>query len=321
MANLLENKLEYTVKNVPDWFYKTLKKAPTIANDYVRVLPNVVHQARVKTLIAGDTISQVDARDCSWSPSQRITLDSKMLEVKNFKINEEQCLEDLDSVYSENIFNSIGANVTEYPTTPGESESLESVIMLHLQNMLANDIESLIWSDKAIDGVTDGIIADAVADSDTIKVTGTTLTSANIIDEVVKVYDSIPNNVLSMGFYEPEKAAVRIFMGISAYRFLKQALGKVSGEYQVVLPNFTYENGKIYYMGVEIVCIPALADNTMLAGSRDNLVVLTDLLADTSNIKVAQGADLRDENKIFYKGAYRFKASYIFSDEVVLYQV
>ena len=41
MANLINNQISYTVKNNGEWFYKSLKKAHTLANDYIRVIPNV----------------------------------------------------------------------------------------------------------------------------------------------------------------------------------------------------------------------------------------------------------------------------------------
>ena len=91
MANLINNNLAYTVKNQPEWFYKVLQKAHTIENGYVRVLPNVTRDTLVKKLVmANNTISQVDTRDCAWTPTQRFTFDTKTIRVKNYKINEEQ---------------------------------------------------------------------------------------------------------------------------------------------------------------------------------------------------------------------------------------
>lgn len=114
MANeankMIVNNIKYTVKNQPEWFYRSLQKAHTIDKGYVRVLPNVTDETYIKKLVMDkNTISQVDTRDCAWTPTKRFTFDGKTIKVKNFKINEEQCLEELDSVYSEMIFNSIGA--------------------------------------------------------------------------------------------------------------------------------------------------------------------------------------------------------------------
>lgn len=323
MANLIDNQIEYTVKNQPEWFYKSLQKAHTIENGYVRVLPNITKDTYVKKLVMTDnSISQVDARDCAWEPQQRLSLEGVTMSVKNFKINLEQCMEDLDSVYSEMVFNSIGATKDEWPAV-GSPENLEAAVMFHLQNALSNDIEKIIWggSGNTVAGIQDGIVDKALASSDTIKVANpVSIDATNVLSEIQRVYEAIPNAVLNDGEYEPEKAAVKIFVGINIMRYLKQALSTTPTNYQVTLPSFTYVNGKVYYMGVEIA-LAGLPANTMVAASKDNLVFLTDLLSDTQQIRAQFGNDLYDEAKLYIKGAYRANAGFIFDDEVVIYSL
>lgn len=322
MANvMIQNNISYTVKNQPEWFYKSLQKAHTIDNGYVRVLPNITKDSKIKKLVmANNTISQVDTRDCAWTPTQRFALNEATISVKNFKINEEQCLEDLDSVYSEMVFNSIGATKDKYPAV-GDPQNLESALMFHLQNSLSNDIERIIWggNGNAVAGVQDGILDKALADANTIKVANpVTIDATNVLAEIQRVYDAIPDAVLNEGEFEPEKAAVRIFVGLDIMRYLKQALSTTPTNYQVTLPSFTIDGSKIYYMGVEI-CLVGLPRSTMVAASKDNLYFATDLLSDTQEIRAQMGNDLYDEAKWYAKGAYRADAGYIFGDEVVIY--
>lgn len=322
MANvMIQNNISYTVKNQPEWFYKSLQKAHTIDNGYVRVLPNITKDSKIKKLVmANNTISQVDTRDCAWTPVQRFALNEATIHVKNFKINEEQCLEDLDSVYSEMVFNSIGATKDKYPAV-GEPQNLESALMFHLQNSLSNDIERIIWggNGNAVAGVQNGILDKALADANTIKVANpVTIDATNVLAEIQRVYDAIPDAVLADGEFEPEKAAVRIFVGLDIMRYLKQALSTTPTNYQVTLPSYTLEGNKIFYMGVEI-CLVGLPSSTMVAASKDNLYFATDLLSDTQEIRAQMGNDLYDEAKWYAKGAYRADAGYIFGDEVVIY--
>lgn len=321
MANMINNTLAYTVKNQPEWFYKSLRKAHTIDGGYVRVLPNVTKETFIKKLVMGNnSISQVDTRDCAWTPTQRFTFDGKTIQVKNFKINEEQCLENLDSIYSEMVFNSIGATKDQWPAV-GDPQNLEDALMFHLQNSLSNDIERLIWGGvgNEVAGIHDGIVDKALASADSIKVANAvTIDATNVLAEIQRVYDAIPDAVLAEGEYEPEKAAVQIFVSLDIMRYLKQALSTTPTNYQVTLPSFTYENGKVRYMGVEIVLV-GLPANTMIAASKDNLYFATDLLSDTTEIRAQMGNDLYNEAKWFAKGAYRADAGMIFDDEVVVY--
>lgn len=321
MANLINNQITYTVKNNGEWFYQSLQKAHTLANDYIRVIPNVTKDVKIhKLVMANNTVSQVDNRDCAWSPTQRITLNEATFQVKNFKINEEQCMEELDSIWSEMQYREIGATKDQWPTNTDGNESLESAVMFHLQNSLSQDIERIIWggSGNTVAGVQDGIVDKALASSTSIKITGQTIDAANVLGEIQKVYDAIPNVVLNDGEFDPEKAAVKIFVNMDIMRYLRQALSTVATSNQVILPSFAVEGGKIYYLGVEIVVV-GLPANTMIAASKDNLVFVTDLLSDTQEIRAQFGNDLKDESMLYIKGAYRANAGMIFDDELVIY--
>lgn len=321
MANLINNQITYTVKNNGEWFYQSLQKAHTLANDYIRVIPNVTKDVKIhKLVMANNTVSQVDNRDCAWSPTQRITLNEATFQVKNFKINEEQCMEELDSIWSEMQYREIGATKDQWPTNTDGNESLESAVMFHLQNSLSQDIERIIWggSGNTVAGVQDGIVDKALASATSIKITGQTIDAANVLGEIQKVYDAIPNVVLNDGEFDPEKAAVKIFVNMDIMRYLRQALSTVATSNQVILPSFAVEGGKIYYLGVEIVVV-GLPANTMIAASKDNLVFVTDLLSDTQEIRAQFGNDLKDESMLYIKGAYRANAGMIFDDELVIY--
>ena len=322
MANLINNTLAFTPKTMPDWFYKVLLKPNFINRDYIRVEPNVTNQAILRKLVmANNTVSQVDNRDCAWTPKQRFSNDTETFTVKNWKINEEQCLEELDSIYSENVLSEFrnyqsGATKTIMPN------DLETAVMFHLENSLGADIDRIIigGNGNAVDGIQNGLIDKALASANTIKIQNTVnIDATNVLAEIQKVYDAIPNVVINESLYEPEKAPVRIFVDINTYRYALQALSGVAGEYQVVLPSWTYEGGVIRYMGVEIALVSYMPANTMFAASRDNMIFFTDLLSDTKEIRVAHGNDLKDESMVYIKGAYRAEAAFVFEDEVVLY--
>lgn len=313
----------YSTLNQAPWFYQALKKANTIQNDYVRVLSNVVKDTRVKKLVMADqTVSQVDNRDCDWTPVDRFEMDEALFSVRDFKINEQQCLEELDNVYSEMLFSSIGANTDKWPNV-GSPESLEDVIMLHLQDSLALDIERLIWggASNSVAGIHDGIVDKALASTDTIKVANpVTIDQTNVLSEISRVYQLIPERVLQDESYDPERAKVRIFCSSDVMRALKMALSTAPTQYLVQLPAFTIDGGVIRYLGVEIVSV-GLPANTLIAASRDNLIFLTDLLSDTQEIRVAMGKELMNENIWYAKGAYRANAGFIFDDEIVIYSL
>ena len=66
---------------------------------------------------------------------------------------------------------------------------------------------------------------------------------------------------MNEGEFEPEKAAVQIFVSLDIMRYLKQALSTTPTSNQVILPSFTIEGGVIRYMGVEVALV-GLPKNT-----------------------------------------------------------
>lgn len=320
MANLVNvSKIEYTATSTPEFFIGALASAHTVESDYIRVIPNVTKDAIIKKLVlTGNTISQVDNRDCNWSPTQRMTADSITLSVSNYKINEEQCLDSLDNLYSEEVFRtgrSEGADKTVAPENYGDP------VMYLVRKGLSADIERLIWTGNftSSSATTGGLIGSAIANSGTdkpvkdIKID----VAADPKSAVEKVYLQIPEAVLSEAETDPEKAAVRFFTSAANVRKIKTQLGALLQSNPAVYQAWAYTDNKLTYMGHEIVGNPFISSDHMLCFSRDNAVFGTDLLSDTSSVEVEQGQSLKDKNIVYIKGAYRAGTSFIFLDEVV----
>lgn len=311
MAQLIVNNIEATAKQNPELFYNALQGSNTIKNDYFRVLPKVKADSVLVNKLTVDTgLSQADGRDCAWDPTKAATLDAKEVELGKFKINGEQCIEALDSFLSQAQYDAF-----KLGELPG---SVEDVLMDRIAKSVGLDIEKYIWTaTKAADGV-DGIITKATADSDVIDVAGTTLTAANVLDEIVKVYDAIPQAVLDEQYSSPENAKVRIFVSPKTYRFVRQALATTPTAQNVTMPSFTVDNGSIYYLGVEIAVAQGMADDKMLAAAKQNLVFVTDLMSE-ANIEGEQGKTLKDKSIFYVRANYRLASDYVFGGEIVLY--
>lgn len=313
-TNFIDNNISAVGRQNPDIFTNALQSAPTIKNDYLRVITNVKNDSVIVNKLGIPTsISQADGRNCAWNPSDGAALDSKEIDLAPMKVNIEICNDELDSLFSQAQY-----DATRLGLMPA---SFQEVLMARLEKSLGLDIEYLVWSANSSDADTvDGLIVKAAADEDVIAVTGDEALSAdNILEEIAKVYDAIPQSVLDEQFFDPSNK-VRIFMGGKAYRFLRQALSTAPTNTNVQLPSFTIDNGVIAYLGVECVYAQGIGDDIMFAAGKQNLVLATNLLEDAT-LKVEAGKTLVDENKVYVKSQYRIAADYIFSDEVVLYTV
>lgn len=311
--------LSYDSKRDAKVFAELMAKAYTLANDLISVIPNV-KTSSVKVNKFGATKSglvQVDGRNCAWEPNGTLDFSEKEIIPANFKVNTQLCAEDLDKILSQATYASVKRG--EVPPT------IEEAILESLQNAVGVDNEGFIWTASKTGGAAvDGIITQAAADSDVVKVTGTTITSANVMGEVIKVYDAIKQEVLDAN----DKAAskydeVKIYVSPKTFRFLMQALSSTDArtDNNVQLPAFTKEgdakNLRIFYLGIEIVKA-GVGDNTMFAAQVGNLVLATNLLED-ANLSGKMGTNPDTEEILYIKGKYRLAATYVYGTECVLY--
>jgi hypothetical protein len=121
-----------------------------------------------------------------------------------------------------------------------------------------------------------------------IKVTGTSITSANIAAEYGKLYAGSPEKVINP---TNEIGEVFIYAPLGHRQMIKVANNAVGAAQQV---NFLVEgagaNEKIYYNGIEIKFVPLGATFMILAPSQF-LILLMDLVGDVSTLMIDQVAN------------------------------
>lgn len=127
------------------------------------------------------------------------------------------------------------------------------------------------------DSLTTKMIYNKAAVGKRVKVAGTTLSSTNIAEEMAKVYNAIPDEVLASA----EKPY------IYAARSTKKLINTFN-KAQLYRDTFTVDlvTGKYFYLDVEIVFVPVAA-NVIIAGVPTNFMWCTDLADDYANINIA----------------------------------
>lgn len=309
MANMYNiSPLSYQPSTNMDWFTKALFGGRLIENGKIDVITGVKESTMLNLLNFESTLLQPDGRDCAWTPDQIFKLSEKEVQIKTYKINLEQCIDDLERKRI-NIMLKPGAKNTELP------EALEEATMAMLADELSAEIETKIFTgDSAVNpNDFDGAVKVLTASSDAIKVTGAVLTKANVIAEVEKVYTAIPEDVLAKGL---ENGTIKIYVAYETLQRLKMALASVSN--QVIATAFTVETDSLHYLGVEIVPVKGLNNQTMIAADISNFLLATDLLSDTEEIRIGQFPAPHD-SKIFIDGRLRLGFVIPFEDEVVFY--
>lgn len=312
MANMYNiNGLSYTANSNPEWFTRAMFGGRLVAGGYVRVLTGIKGDELLNQIDLENKVLQIDGKDCAWTPNQVIKLSEKTASVKTYKINLEQCIDELEQKRTLYLL-SPGAQNNELP------DELEEATLALISFALSNEIEEMIVGGDASVNPNhfNGMVKTLLTSTQAIKLPGQVITKANVLGLVEEVYDAIPENVLQ----GEDAGTLFIMASYATRRKIRNALASVNN--QVIAANWTVDdadkrNPRLYYLGVEIVAAKGISDNTLIGYDAANAFLLTDLLSDLEDVTLGQFPAPND-NKVFIKGRLRLGFVMPFEDEAVI---
>ena len=257
-----------------------LLSADTIDGGGVTIKPNVKFKEVLKTINL-DAITK-DAT-CDFSDTSTLTLAESVLEVKQLQVNLELCKSDFEDDWM-----AIEMGYSAFDSLPA---SFADYLIGYVASKVAAKNEENIWQgSSASAGEFDGFTTLAAANADVIDVVGTTITAANVIDELGKVVDAIP-----AALYGKEDLYIYVSQHIA--RSYVRALGGFGanglGANGVNNAGTTwYNGGDLAFDGVKLFVASGLPTNDMIAAQKSNLFFGTSLLADWQEVKLLDMADL-----------------------------
>lgn len=257
-----------------------LLSADTIEGGGITVKPNVKYKEVIKTL---STNALVKDAACDFSDQSTVTLAERVLTPDEFQVNLELCKKDFH-----NDWEAVEMGYSAFDSLP---PSFADFLIGHIAAKVAQKTESNIWQGAAATaGEFDGFTALLLADATVVDVTGTTVTAANVIDELGKVVDAIPTAVYG-------KEDLYIYVSGHIARSYVRALGGFGanglGGNGVNNAGTTWFNGgDLAFDGVKLFVCSGMPDNDMVAAQKSNLFFGTGLLADHNEVKLIDMADL-----------------------------
>jgi hypothetical protein len=303
--------LSYTVRENPEWFAGALFGSRLIKGGYIRPLTGIKGDELLSQISLEGNILQGDNNDCSWTPQQIVRLSEKTANVRTYKINLEQCIDELEQ------------KRTIYQLSPGAAnrelpDDLESATMALLADELATNIEEMIVGGNHTINSNEfnGIVQTLKLSTESIQVALTgPFTVNNIIANFTKVYDAIPERVLQ----KEDDGTLFLLVSYKTRRILRHAIAALGTEVLGIewsLDDSDKKNPRMFYQGVEIVPVKKIDDGSIIAYHRDNVLFLTDLLSDLEELELGQFAPPSD-NKVFIRGRLRLGVAIPFEDECV----
>jgi hypothetical protein len=311
MANAYNiSSLSYRPSYNMDWFTQAVFGGKLIESGKITPVTGVKESTRLNLIEFTGNVLQPDKHDCSWTPEQIIRLSEKELSIKTFKINLEQCIDDLEQKRLIWMLKP-GARNTQLP------EALEEATLEILAAEVNNEIEEMLFTgdNSRNPNEFDGAVKVLSESAESVKVKGPQLTKDNIIGEIEKLFEAIPHQVLQKGL---ERNSLAIYMSYESFTRLRLAIASLPAANLLFASNFTSENGKVHYMGIEIVPVKGMPSSVMIAADVNNMLLGTDLLNDFENIRIGQFAAPYD-SKIYIDGRLRIGFAIPFEGEAVIY--
>ena len=276
----------------------------TISKGGIEVRPNIKYKEVVKKVATSGLI--VDAT-CDFTSAGNITLTERIIQPEEFQVNNEFCLTPFVSDWE-----AVSMGYSAYEKIPPK---FSDFLIAHVAAEVAQKTEQNIWQGaNGTAGEFDGLVTLAAADSDTVKISGTTITNTNVIAEMAKMIDNAPSAI-----YGKEDLKLYVSQNVA------QAYIRALGGFANVTPGYEnksqmwYSGQELSFDGVQVFLAEGMADNTMLLAQKSNLYFGTGLLNDMNLVKTLDMADLDGSQNVRVIMRFTAGVQYGISSDVVVY--
>ena len=294
-----------------------LLSANTIEKGGIEVKPNVKFKEVIKK-VATDSNVIKDAT-CDFTDTATVTLTERVLQPEEFQVNLELCKKDFHSDWE-----AVQMGYSAFDNLP---PAFSDFLIAHVAGLVAEKTEQNIWAGATGNaGEFDGLVTLATADSDVNDVTGTTVTSANVITEMGKIVDAIPSALYG-------KEDLNIYVSQNIFQAYVRALGgnlplkNVAGTENVAAfgngidnqGSLWYNNEALTFEGIKVFLANGLGDDKAMASQKSNIYFGTGLLSDHQEVKLLDMADLDGSQNVRVVMRFTAGVQYGIGSDIVLY--
>ena len=277
-----------------------LLSASTIENGGVEVKPNIKFKEVIKKIATNDILKNAT---CDFDATSTVTLTERILQPEEFQVNLQLCKKDFRSDWE-----AVQMGYSAFDSLP---PSFADFLISHVAAKVAQKNEQNIWAGvNANAGEFDGFVALMTADADVVDVASPAaggITASNVIAELGKLRDAIPNAV-----YGAEDFAIYIPLNVKkAYIAAQAALGY----------NNLYHDGTtgLNFEGIPLFVANGLTSSYMVGAQKSNLFFGTGLLSDHNEVKVIDMADIDGSQNVRVVMRMTAGVQYGIGSDIVLY--
>ena len=298
-----------------DYVAAALLSAKTLDNELVTIVPNVKYRQVMEKL---DVSGIVQDASCDFATSGSVAVSERILEPKELQVNLELC--------KQNFVQSWEALSLGFSAFDNIPQSFTDYLISYVGGKVAEATEQSIWQgDASANGEFGGFetafsasvasggstdVLPALASGSGAVISGS-VDASNVIDVLNDVYLTIPDTVFG-------KEDLLIYASTNVAKAYQTAL---SGQTNVGSFNNQLNVGEKPYNfnGIEIVHVPGLSSNKIVAAQKSNLFFGTGLMSDYNEVKVLDMADIDGSQNFRVIMRYTAGTQFAIGQDIVYY--
>jgi len=280
----------YAGKAAGFYISAALKEATSL--DHLTVLQNIKYKENLQK-VAGSNL--VRNADCNFTNHGTLALTESILTPKMLQINMQTCKDTLLSSWEAETMRAGAMN--------NNSPKFEDYVISYFTQHIADAVESSVWSGAdATNGQFEGFLTATtgafavngnVVQTNNAGGAGTAYTAANIIENLQTIAAAIPSTVYG-------KEDLRIYMNWKTYRLYVSAISAL-GYVNMYSMNNDYE---ATFEGIKLSVVYGMPDDKLVAAQVSNLFFGTDLISDTTQVKMLDMSPLDGSENLRFVAKY-----------------
>ena len=280
----------YAGKAAGFYISAALKEATSL--EHLTVLQNIKFKENIQKM-AGSSL--VRNADCNFTNHGNLALTESILTPKNLQINMEICKIDLLSGWE--------AEQMKAGAWNRNAPKFEDYVISYFTQHIADGVEGSVWSGAAAtNGQFEGFLTAATG---AFAVNGNTVptvnaggaavaySATNIIENLQTIAAAIPSTVYG-------REDLRIYMNWKTYRLYVSAISTL-GYVNMYSMNNEYE---ATFEGIKLAVVYGMPDDQLVAAQTSNLFFGTDLLSDTTMLKMLDMSPLDGSENLRFIAKY-----------------
>lgn len=288
----------------PNEFYSKSYITEDIVDNY-RTLPGIKYKTKIANVVFGDDL--LKAAGCNWDPADS-TLDAIDIDVCPIDAMAQICRYDIEQSF-------IAEWMSKGSNAPFDVPAFMSYYWDVMSMKIGEGIEQIRWrgNTAATPGTTislcDGYEVKLCADPDVVQIASTTVTAANVIAEMNKLYaaliPAVQGKRKDLRYYVSSNVMAAFLM--ATYNYTNANIPSVNEGFQAT------------WLGIKIVCAEGMSSNTMALTLKNNMIYAFDGDNDSKVVKAVNMEDTTAEPILRSRVDLKLGFFYTNPEEIVFY--